>query len=114
MRPSPSKTGYYVLEGLNSFATAYYFNYLMFLLRDAHGFGNLQNLTVSAVHGFIYIGGSWYGGRFGQRHGYFTSLRIGFGGMAAAVVVSEHVWLASHAEAGRVDRHDDHRLLAVW
>ena len=90
MRPSPSKTGYYVLEGLNSFATAYYFNYLMFLLRDVHGFGNLQNLTVSAVHGFIYIGGSWYGGRFGQRHGYFTSLRIGFGGMAAAVVVG---WL---------------------
>jgi MFS family permease len=90
LRPSPSKTGYYVLEGLNSFATAYYFNYLMFLLRDAHGFGNLQNLTVGAVHGFIYIGGSWFGGRFGQRHGYFTSLRIGFGGLGASIALG---WL---------------------
>lgn len=87
MRPSPSKTGYYVLEGLNSFATAYYFNYLMFVLRDAHGFGNLQNLTVSALHGFIYIGCSWFGGRFGQRRGYFTSLRVGFGGMAASIAI---------------------------
>ncbi|HTH46238.1 MAG TPA: hypothetical protein VMB21_01880, partial [Candidatus Limnocylindria bacterium] len=87
MRPSPSKTGYYVLEGLNSFATAYYFNYLMFLLRDLHGFANLQNLTVSAVHGFLYIGASWLGGRFGQRCGYFSSLRIGFGGMAASIAI---------------------------
>ena len=90
VRPSPSKTGYYVLEGLNSFATAYYFNYLMFLLRDLHGFANLQNLTVSAVHGFLYIGASWLGGRFGQRSGYFVSLRIGFGGMAASIAVG---WL---------------------
>jgi MFS family permease len=90
VRSSPSKTGYYVLEGLNSFATAYYFNYLMFLLRDAHGFGNLQNLTVGALHGFIYIGSSWLGGRFGQRRGYFTSLRVGFGGMAGSIAVG---WL---------------------
>jgi predicted MFS family arabinose efflux permease len=87
VRANPSKSGYYILEGLNSFATSFYFNYLLFLLRDDHGFGNLQNLLVGAVHGFIYIGGSWYGGRFGQRHGYFTSLRIGFGGMAASIAL---------------------------
>ena len=52
-RSSPSKSGYYILEGLNSFATAYYFNYLMFLLRDAHGFTNLNNLTVAALHGVV-------------------------------------------------------------
>lgn len=87
MRPSPSKTGYYVLEGANSFATAYYFNYLMFLLRDAHGFTNLNNLSVGALHGLVYVGASWFGGRFGQRHGYFRSLRLGFGGMAASLAV---------------------------
>ena len=87
MRPNPSKNGYYLVEGLNSFATAFYFNYLLFLLRDAYGFGNFQNLVVGAVHGLIYIPSSWFGGRFGQRHGYFTSLRIGFGGMAASVAL---------------------------
>ncbi len=86
----PGKTGYYVLEGLNSFATAYYFNYLMFLLQRELGFGNLHNLAVGVVHGFLYVGASWYAGRFGQRHGYFTSLRIGFGGMALSVTLG---WL---------------------
>jgi predicted MFS family arabinose efflux permease len=85
MRPSPSKTGYFIVEGVNSFATAYYFNYLLFLLRNEHGFGNLENLAVVAGVGLLYIGASWFGGRFGQRHGYFTSLRVGFGGMILAV-----------------------------
>lgn len=84
------KTGYYVLEGINSFATAYYFNYLMFLLQREHGFTNLHTLIVGAVHGFLYVGASWFAGRFGQRHGYFTSLRIGFGGMAASIALA---WL---------------------
>lgn len=87
MRTSPSKTGYYVLEGLNSFATAYYFNYLLFLLRDVHGFSNLNNLTVAALHGLVYIPASLYGGRFGHRRGHFLSLRIGFGGLALAVAL---------------------------
>lgn len=92
MRPtSPVKTGYYVLEGANSFATAYYFNYLMFLLRDAHGFTNLNTLFVGALHGLVYVGASWYAGHYGQRHGYFHSLRIGFAGMAVAVGVG---WMA--------------------
>ncbi|MBX3734583.1 MAG: MFS transporter [Verrucomicrobiae bacterium] len=87
MRPPPPKAGYFVLEGTNSFATAYYFNYLMFLLRDAHGFTNLNNLSIGALHGLIYVGASWYGGRFGQRFGYFRSLRIGFGGMALSLAL---------------------------
>ena len=87
---SSGKTGYYVLEGVNSFATAYYFNYLMFLLQREHGFTNLHTLVVGAVHGFLYVGASWFAGRFGQRHGYFTSLRIGFAGMAASIAVA---WL---------------------
>jgi predicted MFS family arabinose efflux permease len=85
MRPNPSKTGYFVLEGLNSFATSFFFNYLLFLLRDAHGFGNLHNLITGAAHGLVYTVGSWYGGRFGQRYGYFTSLRVGFAGLVVSV-----------------------------
>lgn len=90
MRRAPSKAGYYCLEGLNSFATTYYFNYLMFLLREEHGFSSLQNLMVGALHGLLYIGASWYGGRFGQRHGYFRSLRLGLAGLAASLTVG---WL---------------------
>ncbi len=86
----PGKTGYFVLEGTNAFAASYYFNYLMFLLQQDHGFSNLDNLALGAVHGFLYVGASWFAGRFGQRHGYFTSLRIGFGGMGAGVALG---WL---------------------
>ena len=79
-----------MLEGTNAFAASYYFNYLMFLLQQDHGFSNLDNLALGAVHGFLYVGASWFAGRFGQRHGYFTSLRIGFGGMGAGVALG---WL---------------------
>lgn len=85
MRSSPSKLPYFVLEGANSFATAYYFNYLLFLLRDRHQFGNPHNLAVVAGVGLLYIPASRLGGRFGQRHGYFTSLRVGFGGLLVAM-----------------------------
>lgn len=87
MRSSPSKLAYFVLEGANSFATAYYFNYLLFLLRDRHQFGNLHNLAVVAGVGLLYIPASWLGGRFGQRQGYFTSLRVGFGGLLVAMCI---------------------------
>ena len=76
------KAVYFVLAGINSFASAYFFNYLFFLLRDEFGFGSKENLMTGALHGFIYVGAAWYGGRFAQRHGYFTALRLGFGGMA--------------------------------
>ena len=86
-RVSRSRLPLYVLEGSNSFATAYYVNFLMFLLQAEYGFSNLNNLVVGAVHGFIYGIASWQAGRFGQRHGLFPSLRIGFGGMSVALVV---------------------------
>src|SRR5438046_1389541 len=56
------KTGFFVLEGVNAFATAYYFNYLFFYLQKQFGFGNLGNLTFSACNGFVYIFSAWYGG----------------------------------------------------
>src|SRR6266581_4164729 len=85
------KAGYFLLEGLNAFATAYYFNYLFFYLRDHFGFGNRGNLLASALHGLIYVCAAWFGGQFAQRRGYFTALRLGFGGMAVALALGSFV-----------------------
>ncbi len=88
MRHGPSKTGYYVLEGLNSFATAYFFNYVLQRLKRELGFSDLETLLLCAFHGLIYIPASIYGGRFGQRFGYFRSLHVGFSGQLAGVVLA--------------------------
>ncbi len=75
----------FVIAGLNAFACTYYFNYLLFLLRDEFGFGNLPNLLCVAAHGGVYAVASWVGGRFAQRRGYHIALQIGFLGMAVAL-----------------------------
>jgi predicted MFS family arabinose efflux permease len=80
------KPGYFCLEAINAFAVAYYFNYLFFYLQKEFGFGNLGNLTFSALNGFVYIFASVCGGRFAQKHGYFLALNLGFIGMIAALV----------------------------
>ena len=72
------KAGYFVLEGLNSAATSYYFYYLFFYLEKHFGFGNLGNLAFSALNGFIYIFAAWFGGRFADRRGYYRALTLGF------------------------------------
>lgn len=87
MRPPFVKVICYVLEALNAFATAYYFNYLMFLLQQEYQFDNKQNLAVGAVHGLIYVVASWLGGKVGQKAGYFTLMRVGFLGMALSIAV---------------------------
>jgi MFS family permease len=76
------------LEGLNSFATAYFFNYVLQRLRREAGFTDMETLLLCVVHGLIYIPGSIYGGRFGQRFGYFRSLHVGFGGQFAGVALA--------------------------
>jgi predicted MFS family arabinose efflux permease len=80
------KTGYFALTALNTLATTYFFNYLFFYLRDHFGFGNRQNLWLSALYGFIYIFSAWQCGRFAERRGYLVSLKIGFAGLTAVVV----------------------------
>ena len=85
------KVGYYLLEWLNMYATAYYFNYLFFHLRLAFGFGNRENLFVAALNGFIYIFAAWCGGKFAQTRGYFFALRLGFTIMALALVAGSQV-----------------------
>jgi hypothetical protein len=82
-----SKSIYFLLEGLNAFATGYYGNYVYFLFRDEYGFTNLGNLTASALSGFVFIFAAWQGGRFAQRYGYFNALRVGWGGMATAIAI---------------------------
>ena len=80
------KAGYFVLTGLNSVATTYYFYYLFFLMEKQFGFGNLGNLFLSACNGLVYMFAAWFGGRYGQRHGYNRALRIGFSTMILALI----------------------------
>jgi MFS family permease len=81
------KLGYFALEGMNAFATSLFFNYLFFYTQSRFGFGNLENLSLSALNGFIYMGAAWFGGRMAQRHGYHRALKFGVGLMAAMLVV---------------------------
>ena len=79
------KTGYYVLEGLNSFSTVAYAYYLYFFMERVFGFGNKANLALAALNGALCMFASWFGGRFSQRFGYFTALKLGFGTMTVAL-----------------------------
>jgi predicted MFS family arabinose efflux permease len=81
------KVGYFVLEGLNAFATSFFFYYLFFFMQRQYGFGNLGNLALAALNGFIYMFMARVGGRFGQEAGYFRALRVGFATMILAMVL---------------------------
>jgi len=81
------KAGYFALEGLNSFATVYYFYYFYFFMQTEFGFGNKANLALAALSGAIYAVMAWQGGKFAQRFGYFTALKLGFGVMIGALVL---------------------------
>jgi MFS family permease len=89
------KAGYFVVEGINAFATGFYFNYLFFFMQARFGYGNMENLALGAANGFIYLVAAWYGGRFAQAHGYFLALRLGIGGMILALALGTQVSSAS-------------------
>ena len=72
------QAAYFQIEGLNSFATVLYLNYLYFLTRDRFGFGNQRNLALAALLGLVYTIAAWQGGKFAQRRGYFPALKAGF------------------------------------
>lgn len=80
------KLGYYSLTALNTLASSYYFNYLFFFLRDQFGFGDRENLWVSALHGLLYALAAWQCGKFAQRRGCLTSLKVGFAGLTLAML----------------------------
>jgi predicted MFS family arabinose efflux permease len=81
------KKYYFLLAGLNTLATTWYSNYIFFFLRDHFGFGNRQNLWVSALYGLIYIPAAVQCGKFAQRRGFITSLKVGFAGLTLAMVL---------------------------
>src|SRR2546425_247662 len=85
------KSGYFLLEGLNSFATVYYFYYFYFFMQTEFGFGNKANLALAALNGAIYMAGCWWGGKFAQRFGYFTALKLGFVVMLLALAAGSRV-----------------------
>lgn len=78
---------YFTLEALNGLAAAYYFNYLFFYMRDHFGFGNRNNLMLTALHGFVYMFSAWNAGGLAQKLGYKFCLRVGFSGMGLALVL---------------------------
>jgi predicted MFS family arabinose efflux permease len=85
----------YTIEGLTSFATVIFFNYLYFFFRDQFGFDTKRNLALAALIGLIYTLASWQGGRLAARFGYFTALITGFSIMTAGVAVASQLHTAS-------------------
>lgn len=81
------KTGVFVLEGLNAYATTVYFTYLFFFMRDRFGFANFENLTLGAVNGAVYAVWVAFAGRYAQRRGYFHALKLGFASMGVLMLV---------------------------
>jgi predicted MFS family arabinose efflux permease len=90
------KAVYFTFEGLSSFSTSLYSYYVYFLMRDEFGFGNKGNLAFAALNGLIYTISAWQAGRFAQRQGYFTALKIGFGVMSLALAAGSQL----HSAAG--------------
>jgi MFS family permease len=70
---------YLTMVGVNSFATTFYFYYLYWFTERVHHFTKVQNFALAATLGAAYGAASFVGGRFAQRRGYFTSLKVGWG-----------------------------------
>ena len=85
------QSGYFILEALNALGTTYYFYYLYFFTEKQFGFTKFQNLLLAASLGLIYGISSMLGGRFAQRRGYFTALKLGYAIMALVIGVGAFV-----------------------
>jgi len=88
------KTGYFVIEGLNSFATIIYFYYFYFFMQKQFGFGDRANLILAAANGGCYAIFAWAGGKFAQRTGYLKTLKIGLSIVVAALLVGSQLHTA--------------------
>lgn len=87
MRLVPSKFPLFVFEALGSLACGFYGNYVFFLFRDRHGFGNLGNLGVAALMGLVIALASWQSGKFAQHRGCMRTMVSGLLGMIGALAV---------------------------
>jgi MFS family permease len=85
------KTACYTIEGLGSFGTVLFFNYLYFFMQARHGFSDKDNLALAALLGLTYTFASWQAGRFARRYGYFTALKLGFGIMLVGMAVGSQL-----------------------
>jgi predicted MFS family arabinose efflux permease len=85
------KFAYFTLEGLGSFAVAFYFYYLFFFMQKRFGFDGKHNLALAGALGFIYIFFSWQAGRFAQRRGYFNALKLGFSVIVLALAIGSQL-----------------------
>jgi predicted MFS family arabinose efflux permease len=94
------KTGYFVLEGLNSFGTVYYFYYFYYFMQQRFGFGNKANLALAALNGVTYAIVAWWAGKFAQRFGYFNALKLGFAVMLSSLCVGALFVGSLHESAG--------------
>jgi predicted MFS family arabinose efflux permease len=83
--PPKSKLLLYILTFLNCYSTVYYSNFLFFYMKSHYQFGELQNLLLAALYGFVYIIFAWLGGKFSQRYGGILCMAIGFAGMGASL-----------------------------
>ena len=90
MRLIPSKIPLFVFEALGSLACGFYGNYVFFLFRDRHGFGNLGNLSVAALMGLVIALASWRAGKLAQHHGCFRMMVAGLLGMMAALGIGAY------------------------
>jgi predicted MFS family arabinose efflux permease len=81
------KRGIFAVEALNGFASTLYFNYLFFYLKEHFQFGAAGNLTFGGIMGFVYIFGSFFGGKHAQRRGYLSALQTGLLILIAALCV---------------------------
>jgi predicted MFS family arabinose efflux permease len=95
---TPSKTIFFLIELITCLGAVYYSNFLFFYMKITFGFGELGNLGLAALYGFVYIFAAWQGGKFAQRHGCRRSLVIGFLGIAASMTAGL-VW---HSPLGQV------------
>lgn len=87
MRLVPSKLPLFVFEALGSLACGFYGNYVFFLFRDRHGFGNLGNLGVAALMGLVIALASWQSGKLAERKGCLRTMHAGLFGMILALAV---------------------------
>jgi predicted MFS family arabinose efflux permease len=81
----------FAIEGMSSFSVSFYSYYLYFLMQQQFGFGDKNNLALAASLGFIYVFASWQAGRFAQRCGYFTALKLGFSVMILALAAGSQL-----------------------
>jgi predicted MFS family arabinose efflux permease len=87
MRLTRSKLPLFVFEALGSLACGFYGNYVFFLFRDRHGFGNLGNLGVAALMGLVIAVASWRAGKLAQHRGCVRTMFAGLVGMIVALAV---------------------------